>query len=317
MKYIVDNLANQTISGDLRLDGNLRVTDGTYSLLTYRALLTQTATQSGTNLTDFQSALIIGETYTITNYVAGDDFSNIANVQSGLINETGCQFIATGEFPTIWSNGSELLSSGNLAVHVLQNDLGFDISWGIGFGPGLYFGINDTTGPIYNSFPRHDTMITCQHSAQSFFAPTDIRMYGAVGSIGSTDDVIGILTYDYSLTQSVADYLYYTPVEIKMKKSLDTTPIICNGTIESSFPFGYVTVNVYSDSNLIESFSSGDTTSVSNISELLANLNSDLTTNYLGVYSDNGIGGLSLAIPTNIKNQFAPNGTFSFQVFAD
>jgi hypothetical protein len=31
-KYIVDNLENQTISGNIRLDGTLRVSDGTYSI---------------------------------------------------------------------------------------------------------------------------------------------------------------------------------------------------------------------------------------------------------------------------------------------
>lgn len=48
--------------------------------------------------------------YTITNYVAGDDFSNVATVVSGTINTTGCVFIATSTTPTNWSNGSTLSS---------------------------------------------------------------------------------------------------------------------------------------------------------------------------------------------------------------
>lgn len=32
-RYIVDNLANQNITGQLRIDGGLTVTDGTYSTL--------------------------------------------------------------------------------------------------------------------------------------------------------------------------------------------------------------------------------------------------------------------------------------------
>ena len=54
---------------------------------------------SGTTLTS--GNLIIGETYEITDYM-GDDFSNVAAVVSGTINETGCVFIATGQTPTSW-----------------------------------------------------------------------------------------------------------------------------------------------------------------------------------------------------------------------
>jgi len=36
-KYIVDNLDNQTITGNIRLDGTFKVTDGTYIVSTYKA----------------------------------------------------------------------------------------------------------------------------------------------------------------------------------------------------------------------------------------------------------------------------------------
>jgi hypothetical protein len=42
-------------------------------------------------------------------------------------NTSGCVFIATGEIPTSWNNGSTLESSGNLVVTVLENNLGFKL----------------------------------------------------------------------------------------------------------------------------------------------------------------------------------------------
>ena len=120
MKYIVDNLPNQQITGELMLNGTLKVTDGTYSIATYRALLTQTGTFSATQLPDlFGYSFIIGETYTIDNYVEGDDFTNIGATG----NATGNTFSAIGEIPNNWTNGSQITSSGNLIVDVLENNL--------------------------------------------------------------------------------------------------------------------------------------------------------------------------------------------------
>lgn len=64
------------------------------------------------------------ETYTITSYSAGDDFSAVATVISGTINTTGCVFICTGTTPTNWSNGSTLTPAGNPVPRVLKNTLG-------------------------------------------------------------------------------------------------------------------------------------------------------------------------------------------------
>ena len=82
-KYIIDNLSGQTITGDLTINGNLTVTGTTSGLATYKALLTDLGVQSGNTLSDFNDGLIIGETYTIIDYQSGDDFSNVADVQSG------------------------------------------------------------------------------------------------------------------------------------------------------------------------------------------------------------------------------------------
>ena len=81
-KYIVDNLTGQTITGDITINGNLTVTGTSNNSGTYRALLTQTGSISGTS-GDFNNRLIIGETYEITDYATYDDFSNVANILSG------------------------------------------------------------------------------------------------------------------------------------------------------------------------------------------------------------------------------------------
>jgi hypothetical protein len=80
-KYIVDNLSGQTINGDLTINGNLTTTNLNNSG-TYRALLTQTGSLNGDSIY-FNNRLIIGETYEITDYQDYDDFSNVADVQSG------------------------------------------------------------------------------------------------------------------------------------------------------------------------------------------------------------------------------------------
>ncbi len=48
--------------------------------------------------------LIPGVTYVITNYVAGDSFTNVG----ATVNQTGTIFVATADIPSVWTNGSEL-----------------------------------------------------------------------------------------------------------------------------------------------------------------------------------------------------------------
>ena len=61
---------------------------------------------SGSTITDGE--LIVGETYEITNYQGTDDFTDVADIQSGVINTNGCVFIATGPTVSNWSSNSEL-----------------------------------------------------------------------------------------------------------------------------------------------------------------------------------------------------------------
>lgn len=316
-KYIVDNVTNQTITGNLRIDGGLKITDGTYSVATYKALLTQTATASVQDINSFAGAFIIGETYTITNYVAGDDFSNIANVVSGVINETGCQFIATGELPNVWNNSSTLENAGNLVVDVLENNLGFDINWFMDFIPGVYIGMNATTGPIHNAFPRTQVSVMTSQTAISLGPPTDYTIFAFPASFASKDEVVVVIPFDFNLFSNLENSLYYTPVEISFKQSLDTTPILATGSVVSSFPFGFVSVDLKAGERFVQYFEADNQSTVNNIDELITLLNSDPITSYLGTFGYDGGGNILLTIATNLKNQFSPDNTLTFEVYAD
>lgn len=316
-KYIVDNLSGQTITGNLTINGNLTVTGVTTgSLATYKALLTQTAPITTTNLNGFYDSFILGETYTIDTYVASDDFSNIANVISGVINQTGCQFIATGETPTNWDNGSTLTSAGSLAVTVLENNLGYDLYWEKDLlgQPGTYFATNNTTGAIYNNFNRNNVSVISQLT--SLGPPTFINQYAGVGSYTAKDDIIVLTVYDFDIAGTVNDKLFYTPIQIDVKQDLNTTPIVISGSVEPSFPFTYVSTRLVCNGTNIESFV-GDGTQVSNTTEMITQLNNDPTTGYLGTYSDGGSGVVLLQMATNLKNQFCSSGTLTLAIFSD
>ena len=399
-KYIVNNVTGQTINGDLTINGSITVTGSSNNFSTYKALLTQLGVQTGTDLIDFNGGLVIGETYTILNYQSGDDFSNIADVQSGgtlnfnydgtapgvgyasftgvtgttsglgsgatfdvywcgvtynsvsLVTsgvdyvvgdtitilgtdvsgstpanditititgltptETGCVFIAKGESPANWDNGSTLESSGNLVVKVLENNLGYDIEWVTDFMfPGFYLGFNKTTGPLYNTFNRNLTFIQGGNKIPTFgpfLLDTFILPYNAI----EKDDSIVIAVFDLSGPTPVSDSLYYFPIEVQVKQDTDTTPIVISGTVESLFPITLTSIDFRCNGNYIQPIY-GDGT-VNDMSELITYLNSESDMSYLGTYSDDGIGGVLLEIPTNLVNQFCSSGTLTFEVFQD
>ena len=398
-KYIVDNLSGQTIYGDLTINGNLNVTGTTSGLSTYKALLTQLGVQSGTDLNGFNDGLIIGETYTILDYQSGDDFSNVADVQSGGIlnidyvgtgpgiytyfngltgttsglgsgasfdvyicgttynsitvvtsgvdyvvgdtitilgtelsgstpandititvngfnpNQTGCVFIATGEAPANWDNGSTLESSGNLVVTVLENNLGYDIEWITNIiSPGFYLGFNKTTGPLYNTFNRNSTFIKGGNQIP-FFGPFLLDTFILPFNFNEKDDGILIGVFDLSGPTPVSDSLYYFPIEIQIKQDTDTTPIVINGTVVDAFPINYTSIDLRCNGNYIQSIYGEGT--VNDMLELITYLNSEPDMSYLGTYSDAGDGSVNLEMPTNLVNQFCSNGTLTFEIFND
>lgn len=320
-KYIVNNVTGQTINGSLTINGNVTITGTSNSngIATYKALLTQTGSIVATYINDLNGALIIGETYTITDYKGGDDFINIANVQSGNINETGCVFIATGETPNIWSNGSQLTSLGNLIVDVLENTLGFDIDWvQAPFGGyGYYIGFNSEFGPFYNQFPRNNTEVKVQSKYPFNFGPPFSLIPIAIPGVSSTynkDSTVYIdMYYDGDLTDEA---LYYTPVEINIKQDLDVTPIVLSGTVTSSYPFYNASVDIYCGSQYIDSFYSAGQ-SVNSLAELVSYLNTDPTTSRLGIYSYDVSENIFLTMKTNLKNQFCADNTLTFEVYND
>jgi hypothetical protein len=405
-KYIVNNLSGQTIDGDITINGNLSVTGTTSGLATYKALLTQLGSQTGTTLNGFggfSDGLIIGETYTITDYVSDDDFSNIANVISGGVltysysgtsvtgltstytsdgatsgegsgvefeiyinndvyesisivtigydyasgdtitilgtnvggispdndititvdsvttnnpNVTGSVFIATGEIPANWSNGSTLVSSGNLVVTVLENNLGFDIEWDYGiFDEGIYFGVNSTTGPLYNTFNRNTTFILGGGNPNPYFGPNLLETFIGPISLSEKDDAIVVAVFDTEILESVPDSLYYFPIDIQIKQDTGTTPIVISGTVETSFPITLTSIALFCNGNYIQVLY-GDGT-VNDMSELITYLNSLPNTSYLGTYSDAGDGFVNLEMSTNLVNQFCSSGTLTFEVFND
>lgn len=315
-KYIVDNVPNQTITGNITINGDLSVTGATTGgLATYKALLTQTGIVTGTNLASFNYGLIIGETYTIITGQTGDDFSNIANVQSGIINETGCVFVATGTTPSNWNNGSELSSNGGLIVDVLENNLGYDIVWSQ-FSFGTYVGFPSNIGPKYNNFPRELTSVLSQTTVTSPPFGEIIQLFANPASLGLKDDVLLLGVWEAISETSVDNRLLYTPYEIKIKQDLDTTPVVLSGNVVSSFPFSYASVDLICGINYVEDFV-GDNVTVNNISELITELNTNQETSYLGTYSDPGDGGVLLTMPMNLVNRFCSSGTLTFEVFAD
>jgi hypothetical protein len=318
-KYIVNNVPGQTINGDITINGNLSVTGVTTgSLTTYKALLTQLGSQTGTTLGGFGGfgdGLIIGETYTITTYVSGDSFSNVANVTSGVIDTTGCEFIATGETPTNWYNGSTLVSSGNLAVTVLENNLGYDIEWIEDFmQSGLYVGYNSTTGPLYNTFNRNTTFVLGRNQIP-FYGIILTDAFILPFNFNEKDDSILIAVFDLSGLTPIADNLYYFPIEIQILQDTNTTPIVISGTVESSFPINYTSIDLRCNGNYIQAIY-GDGT-VNDMSELITYLNSEQDMSYLGTYSDAGDGFVNLEMPTNLVNQFCSSGTLTLEVFND
>jgi hypothetical protein len=404
-KYIVNNITGQTITGDLTINGNITVTGTSNNSGTYRALLTQTGPITGTYLPAFNYGLIVGETYTIKDYVNGDDFSNIADVQSGgtlifdyvgattgyggvngvtgttsgsgsgatfnvywcgttynevnVVNsgvdyvvgdtitilgtsvsgstpendititvtdltptETGCVFIATGQTPNYWGEGSELVSDGGLIVDVLENNLGYELFWvqtPFG-GDGYYVAFNSTAGPVYNSFQRDKVEVITPFkypfdnegpSFPPFIVP-------GIDSFLNKDSSIFIDTiYVGGPGQPLNDLLYYTPIEIKINQD-PLTPVIAYGFNVNSFPYGNISIDVIAGENYIQTFY-GNYVLVNNINELVIALNNDTTINYLGTFSVNeGVeNGIILTTTQRIKNQFSPNNELTFEAFND
>lgn len=186
----------------------------------WSALLTQTGPQTFTGATDpnLYGGLILGEIYTIDSYSSGDNFSNIAQVLSGVINTTGCVFKVTGStstdyfFPTTW-NSSQITSQGDLITYLLENTLGFDVILEY---PG--FGVLDGVVIFYPDSPSgfipQKTKVLAQSTIPYGFTPlvptlmTTIDRTLLAGVMYVIDPTVGL----------VPNSLNNTPVEIIVYK---------------------------------------------------------------------------------------------------
>jgi uncharacterized delta-60 repeat protein len=98
------NSASYALTASYAMNGGGGSSNSTH----YAAKLTQTYTE-GTITSGY---LVVGESYEITKYQSGDDFSNVAEVTYGVINTTGCVFKAIGSIPTDYRNSSDLTPLG-------------------------------------------------------------------------------------------------------------------------------------------------------------------------------------------------------------
>ena len=322
--------SDATIDGSLVVKGGLTVVDAeNFTTLTYRALLTQTAIIGATSISGLGDAFIVGEQYTITDYQDGDDFNNIG------IYATGSPFMATGEIPNNWTNGSTITSGGILVANVLENTLGYDLGWQRVQDqnsplpvPGYYMAFPNNIGPKYNNFPRNRTSVIIQEGfvkdGDIFQGSDSIRYYPSYANLSSKDDVILVRTWNINFqspTQSeyVSDNLYLTPIEIKIRQNNDTTPIKISGSIPyNDFPFSPEYLDLYcnnSSTSIFIDYFLGVSEEVNDITELVDALNNGYETPFLGVFSEDGLGGIELNMPTNLVERFALNGTLTFEVY--
>ena len=266
---------------------------------------------------------VVGDTITILGTeLSGSTPANdmIITVTEVNPNVTGCVFIATGQTPNYWGEGSELVSDGGLIVDVLENTLGHELFWiQTPFeGNGYYIAFNSTTGPIYNSFQRDKVELITPFKYPFYNGGPSFTTYIVpyIDSFFNKDSFIGIDVYDFMGGQS-NDLLYYTPIEIKINQD-PLTPVIAYGLNVDSFPYGNISIDVIAGENYVQTFY-GDYVLVNNIDELVIALNNDTTINYLGTFSVNeGVeNGIILTTTQRIKNQFSPNNELTFEAFND
>lgn len=128
--FMVSNSTNTTYSGSAALKAMQQwytmedVTNTVRPYKVFTALLTQNGTSFLVNATS--GLLIVGVSYNIDTYEAGDDFSNVGGPGLGQQGEwDGYWFIATGITPTNWNNSSSLdYNDGAPVATVLENTIG-------------------------------------------------------------------------------------------------------------------------------------------------------------------------------------------------
>lgn len=145
-----------------------------------------------------------------------------------------------------------------------------------------------------------------------------LQMVGSSSILTEIDDSVFFGVWDWTNDSGRDNSLYYAPIEIKIKKDSDTTLIQTYGDNVSNFPYGNLSIAIYTGENLVQNIY-GDYSLVNNINELVTQLNADNKLSFLGTYSVNEAveNGIILTMTTSIKNQFSPNNTLTFNIFND
>lgn len=149
-------------------------------------------------------ALELGATYTVTTYVAGDDFSN-QELLSGTVNTTGFVFKCINDTPTDYSNGSTLDHDGTPFVVSKYTD--------------------DSIAEFVNSFPFNFVFQRFGPGAYKInFAYESLKVQCFLGNSSLPGRVIAYNTYandgivleSYNLAGSqVDDIIENMPIEIR------------------------------------------------------------------------------------------------------
>ena len=225
------------VTGSVNITGFL--TQNGYEVKPYK-IYSALLTQNSTVITS--GSLTVGELYTITDYIAGDDFSNVANVQSGSINNDGCVFIATGTTPTTWTNSTGLTINALSApvATVLENTLGFTPEW-VYDNKAVYSFTSSGAFPIKRTFVY--TPVTINQA-------TNTPEFKIVDTTNFPD------TFRIFNFTNGDDIYYYTPLEIKVYppnssftlSSTDFTNWGSGGGVTPSGTLGFTTDGYYSAS---------------------------------------------------------------------
>jgi hypothetical protein len=115
----------------------------------------------------YTGSLVIGHQYTISNYNAGDDFTNVG----AAVNASGVTFISTGTTPTVWTNNSELRTINSY------------------WAPEILFNVSSTTGakwPLITDTPTFGINASTSDNLGGFKFPLD----GLIAYISPCDDTI-------------------------------------------------------------------------------------------------------------------------------
>lgn len=247
-KYIVKDASTQNVEGNINFQNNISFEgrfDNGYRI--YKALLTHIpAITSESPLTSTpEQGLIVGETYKILVYNAGDDFRNVG----ATTNATEEEFVATGRFPTNWTNGSSLtVENPTLVVNVLENTFEDEIVWQTNsFGVGTYVA---TSSSGTKTFPREKTSIvttpTTPYNFVPFVTQPTISSYIDSGTILDDYIAFAVSYYDGGNTNTENGLLWNTPIEIKTYIGFKPTVYLNSFTLNGDTTVNFDVSLIYS-----------------------------------------------------------------------